>query len=167
MIMNAVSYKYFGFFSIAWSTLQSMKSLKAQRNIHKLYALYLAVHAYAVNTIFSPFLQGSMGKQLTCKWDCYESQVPLTLTHPASAQSFMKRRCCFKRPTIKWKTQNLNEKVTGYQPLTKHNLILFQKNKPTAIVRDELITFKAVLKSGSHQVQSRRQWRHLMLWMCI
>lgn len=87
-----------------------MKSLEAQRKIHKLYALYLAVHAYAVNTTFSPFLQGSMGEQLGCKWHCYESQVLLTVTHPASAQSFIKRRCCSKRATKNGREKNLNKK---------------------------------------------------------
>lgn len=67
MLMNAISSKHSGFFSSAQGAFQSIKSLKAQRKIHKLYVLYLALHAYAVNTISSLFLQGSTGKQLGCK----------------------------------------------------------------------------------------------------
>ena len=58
--LNALA---FFFFPVARSTFKSMKSLEAQRNIHKLYALYLAVHAYAVNTVFLPsFSSGVYGR---------------------------------------------------------------------------------------------------------
>lgn len=97
-----------------------------------------------------------MGEQLGCKWHCYESQVSLTLTHPDSVQSFIKRRCCSKRPTKDGK-ENLNKKSDRPSTPDKTQSPPIAKNEQTVMVRDELMAFTAELRFGSQQVQNRIQ----------
>lgn len=84
--MNAISSKYPGFFlSNPRLYPQHKKALRHKRKTHKLYVLYLALHAYAVNSTDSPFLQGSRRKSnwvandIVVKAKCHERQDILPL----------------------------------------------------------------------------------------